>query len=137
MTVNSPAYDVALMLAADTLLGLTLGTELFVHREPASPDATITVSDIAGFDADARSEYEYERPVVNIRVRGARNTGAQAAYETAKSIWDILRLVVDETWGNSTYIALYPVSSIQLLSFDEVDRPVYLLSFRIHRTPSV
>jgi len=137
MTANSPAYDVALMLADDSGLALTLGTELFVHREPASPDAAVTVFDVAGFDPDGRSEYEYERPVVNIRVRGVRNTGAQTAYATAKAIWDVLRLVTAESWGNSTYIAIWPTSSIQLVTYDEVDRPVYLLSFRIHRTPSV
>ncbi|MDH7554328.1 MAG: minor capsid protein, partial [Spirochaetota bacterium] len=67
--MNSPAYDIASMLAADTELGLVLGTNLFRNREPTSPDNVVTIFDYMGHNSLTLDKKTYSYSNVQICVR--------------------------------------------------------------------
>jgi hypothetical protein len=109
----------------------TFGTDLFVSEEPQDPDAVVTVYDTGGFDSEA--SYEYERPTVQVRIRGAKG-GYIAAANKAIAIKAELHGKYSETINNARYIGIWMQGDILPLGDDEKGRPVLTVNFRIHRT---
>jgi hypothetical protein len=131
--MNPPSQDIKDFLVAAGVG--TFGTDLFVSKEPAA-DAdgnipTTTVYDTGGFDPEA--QYVYDRPTVQVRVRGARG-GYLAAYAKAQAARTALRTIFNETKNGTRYIGIWILGDIVALGDDEKGRPVLTLNIRIHRT---
>lgn len=131
--MNPPSVDLAAMLDAPSGSPLTLGTNLFVSYEPDSPDLCVTLFDSGGFPPDA--SVNYERPTVMARIRGAKG-GYAAAYARAEYIKTVLDRNGHETVNGTVYTGIWAMGDINSLGYDENERPVFSLNFRIHRTPS-
>ena len=130
--MNSPAVDIAGLLATAGIG--TIGTDLFISEQPSSPDSCVTVFDTGGFPPE--SNYTYEKPTVNIRVRGNRN-GYLNAYAVAKSIVDELHdKTNEEVDSENRIISIWCMGDIISLGKDDNDRPQLSVNFRIHRTSS-
>ena len=131
--MNSPAIDIAGILATAGVG--TISTDLFVSEQPDSPDKCVTVFDTGGFPPE--SNYVYDKPTINIRVRGKRG-GYANAYAVAQSVKDALKDLTNEDLGSSgdtdRIISVWCMGDVIALGKDEQGRPMLSLNFRIHRT---
>jgi hypothetical protein len=131
--MNPPSQDIKDFLV-DAAVG-TFEADLFVSKEPATDPTgnipTITVYDTGGFDPEA--QYVYDRPTVQVRVRGARG-GYLAAYAKAEAAKVALRTIFNETKNGTRYIGIWVLGDITSLGDDEKGRPILTLDIRMHRT---
>ena len=127
--MNPPSQDIKDFLV-DAAVG-TFGTDLFISKEPTTPAACVTVYDTGGFDPDAH--LVYDKPTVQIRVRGARG-GYQAAFAKAQAVRTALRTIFNEVKNGTRYIGVWILGDITAIGDDEEGRPVLVVNARIHRT---
>ena len=130
--MNSPAYDIAAMLDGDSALGLTLATDLFIGEIPG----TVSGRCVAVYDSGgepAQSGYKYERPYVQVRVRGAKG-GNQSAFSLAESIATFLHDTANYTINAARYVGIWKLDEPGFVGWDDNRRPLYTVNFRIHRT---
>lgn len=130
--MNPPSEDVKDMLEhSSSGLGLVFASDLFIDEMPETPDAVVTVRDTGGFDSEAN--YTYERPTIQVRVRGTKN-GYQAMYALAHAIQSFLHAKANETWNGTRYVGILKMGDILSLGRDDSQRPLCRVDFRIHRT---
>lgn len=131
--MNPPAQDIAKVINDGVGLSLTLGTDLFVARKPNSPDACVTVFDNPGSEpllSYRKADSDYYRPSVSV---WSRDVSYLDAYS---KIFDILVLLhgTNHTIINGTFYTLIrAMNDIQLLHYDENDRPVMMVNFEVQR----
>lgn len=136
--MNAPSEDIKDLLNDDSDLGLTFGTDLFVSDMPDTPDACVCIYDSGGYDPDVH--IQYERPTVQVRIRGGRGPGAyQAAHEQAQEIRDFLIGLwaggaAAMTVNGARYVGIWCVGDVNALGYDENHRPEMTVNFRLHRT---
>lgn len=131
--MNSPATDIGDMLdASDAGLGLTFAIDLFVSEMPDSPDKCVCIYDTGGFDPLATTE-RYEKPTVEVMVRGDK-MGYVAGWKLAQDIKDTLHKLHNEIWNSTKYIGIWCVGDINHIGYDQSQRPLFSINFRIHRT---
>lgn len=128
--MNSPAVDISAILAL-AALSLTEGTDLFISREPTSPNAVVTIFDTGGLEPASSTENN-EFPTVQVRVRGASDY--DVAYGLINDIKNVLHKLHGQTVNATLYQGIWASSDIIPLGYDENDRPTLTLNFRIHRT---
>ncbi len=125
----SPSRDVA-QLIEDAALGFgVFGTDLFVSKQPDSPNECITIFDTGGEDPEAR--YVYDRPFVQILVRGL---SYDAAYLQLTTIRGAVNGQNNITLNGTRYIQILQQSDIIFTGYDDQDRAELTLNFAIHRT---
>ena len=125
--MNAPSVDIKSILVS--ALGLIYAIDLFVAEMPESPDRCVTIIDSGGNDAE--SQYIYERPTIQILVRGERG---EYEYDLAKAIKDELHGTANETVGGTRYVGIWAEGDILSLGQDENKRSLLSINFRIHRT---
>lgn len=146
--MNAPSMDIKDILAyvapldssgfdsssADPVneFGLVFATNLFVTKEPATPDDTVTIFDAVGWQPQLTMNKEevYEYPVVQIRVRSR-------SYLTGWTLLDkiVRRLhgITQETWNETLYSMVRCSRVPMLLDWDENSRIRLIASFEIQR----
>ena len=129
--MNATAQDIKDFLIADSSLGLVFGTDLFCFKQPDEPDQCVTLYDTGGFAPNP--SYRYDRPTIQVRVRGDQN-GYRAAYDLANDIKETLRAIHNETINSTRYIGIWIQSDIFSNGYDEKNRPELTFNVRIHRT---
>jgi len=127
--MNSPSEDVKDIL--EDGLSLVFGTDLFRTFEPEKPDLCVTIYDTGGYDP--QSNYVYEYPTITIRCRGNK-FGYDEAYAILKDIQGALHDRHGETWNGTKYVGIWAVGDINPLGYDDSNRPLLSLNFRMHRT---
>lgn len=131
VSLNPPSEDVKDILAAQSVLGLVFGTDLFIGGLPSTPDACVAVYDTTGEPPEP--SYRYERPHVQVVCRGD-----QGAYRLtqiqAQTIRDILNGINEETWNGARYIGIWALGDVNFIANDENRRPRFTINFRLHRT---
>jgi hypothetical protein len=129
--MNSPAYDIKDMLVAETSLGLVYGTNLFINKEPATPDNTVTLFDyFGGRHALTLDGQTYEYPAIQIRVRNRKQS---EAWRIIYGIYTSLHGRAHETWNGSVYEVIYTVGGPALLDWDDNDRCRLIINLNIQR----
>lgn len=129
--MNPPSEDIKDILAAASALALTFATDLFVSEMPATPDLCVTIYDTGGFDPDVN--FVYDRPTVQIRVRGDRGEYL-VAHGLAQTIRDLLSGEHNYTINGARYIAIWAQGDIISVGYDDNHRPILTINFRLHRT---
>lgn len=112
-----------------------LGQTLFISKEPLNPDFVITLYQTNGRDPDPKFAINY--PSFQVRVRGTVD-GYQAAYAKCRSIIDVLlgsQTIVNATTGDSI-VGIYQTGDVIFLKYDDANRPVLVLNFRLIVQPS-
>jgi hypothetical protein len=131
--MNSSAEDMsAVLVLSSSALSLIEGTDLFISREPDSPDAVVTIFDTGGGEPSSGTE-KNEFPTIQVRVRGAV-MDYETAYDLISSIKDVLHNLASQTVSGTKYIGVWASSDIIPLGYDASDRPILTINFRIHRT---
>lgn len=129
--MNAPSVDIANIMADESALGLAIGTDLFVSEMPATPDACVAVYDTGGYNP--QPNYDYQRPTVQVRVRGAK--GAYVTmHALAQLIRDLLNGSHDVTESGARYIGMWAEGDVLFLGYDDNHRPQASINFRLHRT---
>ena len=133
--MNPASKDICTLLEMDSDLGLTFATDLFVGKEPASPDDCVTVFDIPG-DAPlltlaGKGGITYHKPAIQVRVR---NNDYETGWELTHDIQVFLHGINGEIVGGSTYLLIQSVDAPFLLDWDENDRARFIATFSIQRS---
>lgn len=129
--MTAPSEDVKTILLSDSTIGLALGTDLFISTMPADPDECVAVYDSGGENSEA--QYNYQRPTVQIRVRGNRGE-YNTTYALADSIRNLLHGLANYTVGSVRYVGIWAQGDILFIHYDENQRPVFSMNFILHRT---
>ena len=116
--MNAPAEDIKDMLEAESSLGLTFQTDLFIGREPSKPDNSVTIFDTSGYPPmlTLGNDSQYYYPSVQIRVR---NRDYQDGYALISSIVALLHGKHNEVWNNTYYSVIACSSEPFLLDWQE------------------
>ena len=135
--MNSPAYDIAALLATNNLGAV--GTSIFRTRMPDSPDELIFVSstvsgapEISTGSAGSRFN-NIDKPHVQVLIRANVNKNS-TGYATAVSVKNLLHGIAPFTLNGSRYISILAISDIAELGVDAKLRPVFSINFRIERS---
>lgn len=133
--MGSPAGDIASYLESSAVnvgsIGAASGWSINVSKFPDSPDSVIGIFDTSG--EDPTSNIDYRRPTIQVRVRGGREAYL-AGYLKAEAIFNALDGLHGEIIGSYRYIGIWAMGDILFLSYDEKERPMFSMNFRIHRT---
>ncbi len=130
--MQSVSSDIKDMLEAESALGLTFATNLFVGKEPNAPDDTVTIFDTGGFPDQLtfNKEERYEYPSVQIRVR---NNNYQVGWSLINDIKTSLHGRGQETWNGTLYSVIYTPGGIALLDWDDSERVRFIINFNLQR----
>ncbi len=127
--MNSPSEDIKDILEQSSVG--TLATDLFISKEPDSPDACVTIFDTSGQDPATWANLDY--PSVQVKVRGERYEYLNA-WAKGKEVKDALHGLTNETWNGTRYIQIVQEGDIFFLGYDGKQRPLLTLNFSIQRT---
>lgn len=130
--MNSTADDMKDLIEAESELGLVFATNLFVGREPASPDNCVTLFDTPGFgpmmSLDGMNNYHYSSFQVQVR-----NRSYPVAYGLIYNIVAALHGRGNEEVGGTRYLSIACVSDPYLLAWDENGRVHLGANFNVQR----
>ena len=132
--MNAPSIDIADILVAESALGLSLKSNLFIGREPAEPNDCVTVYDTPGFPPvltlDQAEQAILERPSVQIRVR---NRNYLTGWNLIHDITTALHGRGQETWNGTLYLLIKCESGPAMLDWDSNNRVRFIVNFYIQR----
>jgi len=130
--MNSSSEDIKDMLEAESSLGLTFGTNLFIGREPSKPDNCVTIFDTMGRSPQLtlnKEEY-YEYPSIQIRVK---NNKYDEGWTEINNIMLSLHGRAHETWNETVYSLIQCIGGIAFLDWTENNRSRFVVNFNIQR----
>ena len=131
--MNAPSEDIKDMLVADGDLNLTFAVNLFVGKEPTSPNNCVTVFDTPGSPPllGLNSDLEYYYPSIQIRVR---HIDYIVGYEWAYNIMKSLHARSQEAWNDTSYSIIRSMGDPAHLDWDENGRSRFVINFDLQRT---
>ena len=130
--MNATSQDVKDMLEADSALGLVFATNLFIGREPTTPDECATIFDTSGLPNQVTlgMEGNYYYPSIQIRVRS----------NDFRDGWDLIQEIMislhgrgQETWNGTLYSIIKHTSGPALLDWDDNNRVRFIVNFDLQR----
>ena len=130
--MNSPSEDIKNFLV-NAGLGLTFASNLFIGKEPATPDNCVTIFDTPG----ASPEVFYDKtqnldyPAIQIRVR---NKSYIAGWNLINNIKEVLHNIGNTIIGDSEYLLIQCSQEPALLEWDDSNRVKLVISFDLIRT---
>ena len=132
--MNSTSEDIKDMLEAEASLGLTHLTNLFIGREPPTPDNCVTIFDTPGrppMTALNKDDGNYYYPSIQIRIR---NNNYATGWALINAIKVLLHGSGPEIWNSTTYTVIICAQEPFLLGWDENDRTWFIANFDIQRS---
>lgn len=124
--MTSAARDIADYLAANGVG--TIGTDVNAHREPPTPNDTVTVYATGGLPGDL--DNDFFRPTIQIRVRCVN---PEQGMERLESIVNILGFPVSFEQGDWRYIGVGTTTEPEPIGFDDKQRALIVQNFQIMR----
>lgn len=131
--MNAASIDVKDMLDGDSSLGLTYKTDLFIAREPDSPDNVVTVYDTPSFPPEytlAGQSEVYYRSSVQVRIRHNKYTTGMTL---ARNILDLLHARAFEVWNGTVYTVIEAAGEPAPLATDTSNRHIIIINFNLQR----
>lgn len=132
--MNIVSEDIKDMLVAETALGLTLATNLFIGSEERTPRNSVTILDAPGAAPQltfTKGE-NYHYTSIQIRVRNGDYTTGWNLIEEIKTS---LHGRAQETWNGTLYSVIYCSSGPAHLDWDENGNARFIVNFNIQRRP--
>lgn len=131
MSDNSAAVHIAQMLE-ESAIGYSIGIDLFVSKEPSSPNEVITLyDDSAEKPSNVMSaDKMYEYVMIQIIVR---RESYRTAMDDIYSIISHLDFRVGDVKDGYTYTGIILNSGPALMDYDERNRPRVSANFRVQR----
>ena len=128
--MNAASIDIKDSLE-DAGLGLIYKKNLFIGKQPASPDDCVTVIDTPSFTPDnTLDNVRYYRSSVMVQVR---NNGYTAGMVVARNVMDWLHGRANSTWNSTLYTVIQATGEPAPLAWDENDRTIIIINFNLQR----
>lgn len=130
--MNALSEDIKDMLADDSTLALTFGTNLFIGTEPKDPDDCVTIFDTPSFPPDITLDKvnDYYNSSCQIMIRdGDYPTGMTIA----RNIMVYILNRVGETWNATLYTVIRATGEPSFLDRDQNNRPRFIINFNCQR----
>lgn len=112
----------------------TSGWGIYISKEPDTPDTTITLYPY-GSPVEPNPKFLIDYLNVQARIRGDVQ-GYAAAQTKAQAVKDALLGLTAQTVNTSKYIGVWMNTDIFLLRYDDNDRPILVINFRVIREPA-
>lgn len=130
--MNATSVDIKDMLVSESTLGLTFATDIFIGKEPTSPNEVVTIFDTPGRanQLTLRQGEDYYYPSIQIRVR---STEYLTGFALASNIIAVLHARAHETWSGTLYTLIQCMGEPVLLDWDENNRCRFIINFNIQR----
>lgn len=129
--MNASSEDVKDMLVAESALGLTFATNLFISKEEETPRNCVTIFDTTGYAPDlGLTNQGYERPSIQIRVR---NKSYVTGWNLIEAIKTSLHGRAQETWNDTLYTVIYCSSGPTHLDYDDNGNARFIINFNLQR----
>ena len=129
--MNSVSEDVKDMLEDKSELGLVFSENLFIGREPTTPDDCVTLFDTPGSNPQLTLDNAaYEYPSMQIRVR---SNDYSTGYALAEDIKTSLHGQAQETWNGTLYSVIQVSNGPFLLGWDDNDRCLFIINLTMQR----
>jgi len=129
--MNPTSVDIKDMIVAESLLGLTFATDLFIGKEPAKPWNCVTLFDTPGFPPQLTLDNQkYEYPSIQVRIR---NGNYLVGWGIAQNIMDFLHGRAGETWNGTLYSVIYCSSGPALMDWDDNGNARFIINFNLQR----
>jgi len=109
------------------------GIDLFVGSKPGDGtiDACVVVFPSGG--SDPEPDYDYERPRVQVYIRGPKEDYETPAAKT-EAVKAALKSKTNITKNGMRYVCIWQEGDVIHLGMDEDGRHQFTVNFRIHRT---
>ena len=130
MAQNPASFDIATFLAAQGVG--TVGTDIFVGREPSEPAFIISIFDVGGISPNPK--FLRDEPQVQCRVRGEVND-YNNAFAKAQLIKDILLGAQPQDLNGTDYVLFTQIGEILSLGYDENNRVALVSNWQLVREP--
>jgi len=134
--MNAASVDIRDILAADSAVGLTDGTDLHLADmpdTPGTPDLCAAVFDAGAWgDRQGLESMDQERPIVQVRVRGRRG-GYTEAHALARAIIDAVSRAIGTEVNGARYAGLWLQGDVIHLGRDGKGRDDLSVNFRVWR----
>ena len=114
-----------------TAISGTVGTNIFKSTMPPSPDACVALYETGGQAPEKRfgtKGIEWERPAVQVVVRGAAND-YETARATIQTIYENVAEIETEDLSGTRYYLSEPLQNPFALDVDEKERPSLAVNF--------
>jgi hypothetical protein len=129
--MQPPSEDIKDMIVAESSLGLTFGTDLFIGFEHADPDNCVVIFDTYGGPPQLTADNaKYYYPSIQILVR---NRDYLTGMALIQNIVDTLHGRAHETWNGTLYSLIRCASDPALLGWDDSRRARFVTNFNIQR----
>jgi hypothetical protein len=129
--MNDASYDIKDMVEAAGL-GLIFKKNLFIAKEPTSPDNTVTITTTPGFAPERTLDNGlwYYRSAVQIRVRNNKYSDAMAL---GMNIMTSLHDRANTEWGGTLYTVIQATGEPTPMAWDENNRQIVIINFNLQR----
>lgn len=106
---------------------------IFESFRPSEPDRCVSVYELAGREPKQTfgNNYAWEEPRLQIVNRASDSDGYGVAQADAKEIWNLLKLVVNQTVNGVFYMKITPMGNPQPQDLDPNNRPLYVSDFAV------
>lgn len=129
--MNPSSVDIKDMIVAESELGYTFGTDIFVGKEPAMPNNCATIFDTFGSPQQLTNDgANYFYPSVQIRVR---NTRYDTGWDAANDIVQLLHARAQETWNGTLYSLIRCMGEPVFFDVDDNERFRFIINIDIQR----
>lgn len=129
--MNPTSVDIKDMLEAESSLGLTFQTNLFVARQPSSPDNCVTVKDTPAGPVQLSISYvDYYYPTFQVVVR---DNDYLTGWSLIEDIVTSLHGRADEVWNSTYYTVIRCISGPAELEYDKNERYILIVNFNAQR----
>lgn len=129
--MNAVSIDIKDILEAESSLGLVFASNLFISREPTSPDNCTTIYDIAGQMPDLTlGGQSYKRDSFQVRVR---NNSYQEAMTLVYQISEFLQGKHSEVWNGTSYKLIRETIPAFPIGYDDNNRVMIVINFEAQR----
>lgn len=124
--------DIKDILLSESALDLVFGTNLFIGREPSTPNNCVTIYDNPGDSPviTLQNDVALYKPSVQVVVR---NVAYLIGYNLIHSIFLALHGRNNEVWNSTTYCSIVAVNDPFLLEWDSNGRAKFVCNFSIIR----
>lgn len=106
---------------------------IFESFRPSEPDRCVSVYELTGKEPKRTlgNNYAWEEPRLQIVSRASSDDGWGVAEADARAIWNLLRVVVNQTINGVYYMVIKPQGNPAQQDLDANGRPSYITDFDV------
>ena len=129
--MNAASEDIKDILEAESSLGLSYPSNLFIAKEPSLPNNCVTIYDTPSWPPELTFTGEvYYRSGIQVRVR---DQDYDSGMGLARNIMNCLHGRAQETWNGTLYSLISAVGEPAAMAWDDKSRIIIIINFNCQR----